>query len=208
MLLYEHDGSYTIHINGDILMDSKLTESEIVLGRVGVEKLTHGDGGRVLIGGLGLGYTLRSVLNEVDEEAVIDVAELMPAVVEWNRTHLVDLNGRLLRDPQVELYVEDVADVIREAPPGNWDVILLDVDNGPDAMVVSRNDSLYGHRGLRVIRDALAPGGRAVFWSAGPDQAFEERLEKVGFDAAVIQAKRRKGAKRAACTLFIADKID
>jgi spermidine synthase len=205
LALYEHDGTYSISLNGQELMHSKSSASESLMGELGVERLKEGQAPRILIGGLGLGYTLESVLRSVSGSATVEVVELIPEVVCWNRDHLVVLNGSLLDDPRVQVKTEDVGIVIRNSDAGSYDVILLDVDNGPVAMVAKANASLYSKSGIQAIRKALKPGGRAVLWSASPDRAFEERLTRMGFSVQAIPAKVHARAKRAAYTLYVVD---
>jgi spermidine synthase len=161
---------------------------------------------RVLIGGLGFGFTLRQVLEIVGAEACVQVAELLPEVVAWNREFLSSVNGLLLDDTRVEVFVEDVFQVISRAPAGHYDAILLDVDNGPVAMVQDGNARLYQTQGFAVITQALKPGGRVVFWSASTDHAFAKRLAKAGFKVETVAAKAYPQAKRSTHTLFVADR--
>jgi spermidine synthase len=203
--LYEHDGKFSIYINGQGLMHSKASASERRLGQLGVTKLESRVAGRVLIGGLGLGFTLQSVLESVGRETTVEVVELIPDVIQWNRVYLKQLNGSLLEDPRVEIRTGDVTRFIRKAEPGTYDAILLDVDNGPVAMVTKKNSALYSISGIRLIRSALKTGGRAVFWSAGLDLKFETRLRKAGFKVNAVVAKVHEKAKRAAYLLYIAD---
>jgi spermidine synthase len=186
-------------------MHSKATASEILLGQVGVQKLKPGAPARILIGGLGLGFTLQSVLALVGPNVVVEVAELMPEVVAWNREHLQPLNGGLLDDPRVEVRVEDVGELLKNAPQKQYDVILLDVDNGPVAMVSENNATIYSNKGIRSIRKALKPRGRVVFWSAGRFPKFEGLLRKFGFKFEAVPAKVHAHAKRDAYTLYVAD---
>lgn len=206
MALYEHDGAYSISFSGQELMHSKASASESQLGALGVERLDEGAPGRVLVGGMGLGFTLRSVLENTGEQVKVEVVELIPQVLEWNRQFLSALNGSLLDDPRVEVRVEDVTGLIRAAEPGSYDVITLDVDNGPVAMVSSDNASLYSRSGIRAIQAALCKGGRAVFWSAGPDVKFEAKLKNAGFAVRIVRAKVHEGSKRAAYILYIGDR--
>lgn len=207
LALYAHDGGYSISLKGQELMHSKASASEELLGRLGVERLAARpeQSARVLVGGLGLGFTLRSVLEVCDGKAQVEVAELIPEVVEWNHTHLRQLNGQFLEDPRVTVRVADVGELIRGVGGNGYDSILLDVDNGPLAMVAKVNRSLYSHAGIRAIKAALRPGGRAVLWSAGPDPAFEGRLRHAGFAVRVVPAKVHERAKRAAYLLYVAD---
>ena len=205
MGLYEQDGAYSINIGGQELMHSRANASECLLGSLGMARLKKKAVSRVLIGGLGLGFTLSNVLKVAEPQSRVEVVELFPEVIEWNRTHLQVLNGSLLDDPRVQINVADVVSVIRKAQPESYDVILLDVDNGPVAMVDKNNRFLYSKSGLGTIRHILRPGGRVVFWSAGPDVLFERRLQKAGFQVKAEPAKRYLSAKRAACMLSVAD---
>ncbi len=205
MALYEHDGSFSMSLNGQELMHSDACASERLMGSLGVEKVGLDTTPRILIGGLGLGFTLRSVIDAVGPDAEIEVAELLPEVIEWNRTFLAGLNGELLDHPGVEVFAEDVAEVIRKAK-GSYDTIVVDVDNGPVAMVADSNVSLYSNTGLKRVWGALKREGRAVFWSAGPDVAFENRLKRVGFAVQAVPAKVHDRAKRAAYMLYVADR--
>ena len=206
LVLYEHDGQFCIRLNGQELMHSAVTASESLLGEVATERLSGTEAHRVLIGGLGLGFTLKGVLGGIGRAAQVEVAELFPAVVEWNRTFLAHLNGKLLSDPRVKVLTEDVANVLQRAEPECYDAILIDTDNGPTPMVQSQNVRLYSHRGLEQISKVLKPDGRAAFWSARPDRAFEHRLTQVGFTVRAVPAKLYPNAKRFACTLYAADK--
>lgn len=187
-------------------MGTVAVNSELRLAAVGCESLGAGRGARVLIGGLGLGFTLRRVLELVGPDARVDVAELVPEVVDWNRTYLRSVNGNLLDDPRVNIVMKDVLAVLASANAGHYDVILLDVDNGPPASIVDpATNRLYGADGFAVISHALRKGGRAVFWSASPDPAFLKRLTKAGFQARAVGAKSYPQAKRNTHTLFVAD---
>ena len=205
--LYERDGAFSISFSGQELMHSQASASETLLGRVTVERLRGSANEHVLIGGLGLGFTLRSALDAVSKDCIVEVAELIPSIVDWNRTFLRKLNGTCLDDPRVHIRIEDVATLIRNASPATYSAIALDVDNGPIAMVAAGNFHLYSATGLQAIKAALTPGGRAVFWSAGPDAKFESRLRKAGFKVKAVPAKVYEGAKRAAYILFVADLI-
>ena len=169
MALYEHDGKYCISYAGQELMHSGANASEILLGEIGVELLEHDATARILIGGLGLGFTLRSVLAGTGPNVVVELIELLPEIVSWNRVYLKSLNGELLDDPRLEIHTTDVVGYVRKAERARYDEILLDVDNGPVAMVSETNVSLYSNTGLRWLRGSLKPEGRAVFWSAGHD---------------------------------------
>jgi spermidine synthase len=206
LTLHEHDGSFCIRLGGRELMHSKAAASELTLGEVGIARLARGKPARVLIGGLGLGFTLRSVLDRTGTEVNVEVAELLPAIVAWNREHLSALNGTLLDEGRVMVRVGDVFDLVQGALPANYNAILLDIDNGPSAMVQAANARLYDRRGLQLLAAALAPGGRLVVWSAGEDRAFEQRLAKAGFCVETVPVKIHAGARQAAGRLFVGDK--
>lgn len=205
MTLYEHDGSYCISYAGQELMHSGANASEILLGEIGVELLDQDAEARVLIGGLGLGFTLRSVLERVGPAVTVELVELLPEMVAWNREYLKSLNGEMLDDPRLEIHTTDVVAYVKKAERERYDVILLDVDNGPVAMVSETNASLYSNSGLRWLRGSLTPKGRAVFWSAGPDIKFEDRLKRAGFRVSKVPAKVHAGSKRAAYLLYVAN---
>ncbi len=171
---------FSIKLGVAELMTSRLFGSEEALATLAAEKLKGRAKPRVLIGGLGMGFTLRAALGAFDAGARIVVAELVPAVVRWARGPMAELFGACLDDPRVELVEADVARLIRAAKPP-YDAILLDVDNGPEAMMQAANDELYSKRGLAAARAALRPGGVLAVWSQGPDRAFAQRFEKAGF---------------------------
>ncbi len=203
--LTEHDGSYSISLDGKELMHSRANASELILGSLGVAQLNNETDARVLIGGLGLGFTLKAVLESVGDNTTIEVAEMIPEVIEWNQTYLKNLNGSLLEHPQVETRLVDVTQLIQEAEPHTYNAILLDVDNGPNAMVADSNASLYSKNGIRSICRALKNDGRLVVWSAGPDQGFEKRLERAGLQVEAVRAKAHAGAKSPSHFLFLGD---
>jgi spermidine synthase len=204
--LFEHDGDYYIRLNAHGLMNSRETASELLLGELGTARISTKPDAKILIGGLGLGFTLKSVLQNVQPRAAVHVAELMPAVVEWNREFLGALNGMLLDDPRVVIHVADVGAVLSGARSGAYDAILLDVDNGPTAMVQEKNNSLYNRAGIRRLAGALRPGGRLAIWSAQHEASFPKRLSDAGFTVEVVRAKRHATARRAALVIYVADK--
>ena len=181
LILYERAGEFSIRVNGHELMSSRAHGSEEHLAALACAGL--GSEARVLIGGLGMGYTLRAALDRLPPGSQVVVAELVPAVVEWNRGPLAHLAGRPLDDPRVSLEVRDVGRVLRESRE-RWDVILLDVDNGPQALTRKANHALYGDQGLALARRCLRRGGAYAVWSASPDEAFLRRLRRAGFAAA------------------------
>ena len=207
MTLVEHDGSYCIRVNGQQLMHSSVSTSEIELGKLGCERHTNrGATSRILIGGLGLGFTLGSVLQSTGPKAAVHVAELFPEIVAWNRTHLAGLNGKLLADKRVTVFVEDIRSVIRRSPRASYDVIVLDIDNGTTAMVKDDNNQLYSERGMQQIAQALKSGGRAAVWSACADAVIEKRLTKAGLQVKAVPAKLYAQARRATYMIYVADK--
>jgi len=176
--LCQHDRDFIIRLGRDELMSSRRNASEMALGKLGCERLATHTNPVVLVGGLGMGYTLRAALDVLPPTATVIVAELLPAVVEWNRNVFGDLAGHPLRDPRVEVRVEDVFRVISESP-GRFDAILLDVDNGPHAMTSADNHRLYGPHGIEVTLSALRQDGCLSIWSATRDLPFERRLRYV-----------------------------
>jgi spermidine synthase len=206
LTLHEHDGSFCIRLNGEELMNSLVATSELLLGEVATDLVARHAGPRVLIGGLGLGFTLRSVLERVGPEGRVEISELMPEVVRWNREHLSELNGCLLNDTRVTLFVQDFWEVLNRAGKKQFDALVLDIDNGPTALVQRQNARVYNGEGIRRIHGALKPGGRAAIWSARPDNGFEERLEDAGFTVKAVPAKLYANAKRCGYTIYVADK--
>jgi len=200
-----HDGQYHMRIGGHGLMSTTATRSEARLAELGCERLVKAGRKRVLIGGLGFGFTLRRVLELVTADVTVEVAELLPQVVAWNREYLQSVNGGLVDDPRVGILIEDVFALLARAAAGQYDAVLLDVDNGPDALVDPGNARLYGDHGLRVLSRALRVGGRAVFWSASPARAFMARLAQAGFRAEAVAAKAYDTSKRRNHPLFVAD---
>jgi spermidine synthase len=203
--LRRHDGHYHIRVGGELLMSTTATGSEAEMAELASETLGAGAGKRVLIGGFGFGFTLRRVLELVGPEVEVQVAELLPEIIAWNREHLQSVNGRLLDDPRVAILLEDVFAVLTRAAPASYDAVLLDVDNGPAALVDPRNERIYADRGLETLSRALRPGGRAVFWSGVRDDSFLKRLVRAGFRAQAVAAKAYPQARVKTHTLFVAD---
>ena len=206
LTLHEHDGDYFIKLNGRQLMGSNSTTSEVMLADEACRNLVRSPKRRVLIGGLGLGFSLKRVLEIIGEIGVVQVAELIPQVIDWNRKLLSALNGRLLDDKRVEVFAEDVFALIRRGAKNSYDAILLDVDNGPTSFVQTKNRRLYNRRGLAAIWNALTPGGRVAFWSAEPDRGFRETLSRAGFEAEEIPAKANAHAKRFAHVIYVGER--
>jgi spermidine synthase len=206
LVLVERDKHYYLSVNRQPLMGTNASESEKVLAQLACEGLLCRPSARVLIGGLGFGFTLRRTLELVGPSANVVVAELLNEVVTWNRQFLADINGSLLDDPRVEIKVADVYKLITDSPGDYFDAIQLDVDNGPIAMVQDGNARLYQAQGFAAIHRALKPKGRVTFWSAGQDPLFVKRLGKAGFNVHSVAAKAYPQAKRCTHTIFVADK--
>ena len=182
MRLYQSGDLFSIKIPGrGDLMNSRTHGSEKALADLASERLGDTQNPRLLIGGLGMGFTLAAALTATGPAAEIVVAELVPEVVTWNRTLIGGPAGHPLNDRRSNVYVGDVADVIRRER-GGFDAILMDVDNGPEALVRRENDWLYSPAGLRATRAALRPRGVLAVWSASPDRSFSKRLQEAGFD--------------------------
>ena len=202
LILYHRDGEYMIRCDGLELMSSRAHGSEETLAELTCAPLQGAETPAVLIGGLGMGYTLAAALKVLPPGARVRVAELLPAVVAWNRGSLGHLAGRPLRDPRVTVVAADVNEVLRAAA-GDYDAVLLDVDNGPLALAVQDNEALYGEAGLAAAREALRPGGVLAVWSAGPDPAFAERLARAGFAAECHEVPARRAAGDPMHTIFL-----
>ena len=205
LCILEHDGAYAISFNGAELMHSKASASEKMLGTLGVGRLNKESEARVLVGGLGLGYTLRYALKSLGPPAIVEMVEIFPEVLDWYREHLEPLNGPILDDPRVLVSKGDVARRILKTKPQTYDAILLDTDNGPIPLVDKSNKMLYSYMGVRAVKDALKPNGRVVYWSAGKDDKFESRLKSAGFQVKGIPAKIHERAKRDAYMIYTAD---
>jgi spermidine synthase len=205
--LHEHDGDYFLKLNGKQLMSTTATTSELMLADLpcrpfGLRPV------KVLIGGLGLGFSLKRVLELTSPAATVEVAELLPEVVEWNREFLRDVNGKLLEDKRVKVLTKDVFEVIRLAPKPSYDAILLDVDNGPTSFVQAQNKRLYRQKGFDLIARSLNPGGKVAFWSACEEPGFIESLARAGFRTKAYPAKAHETAKRAAHVIYLAERLE
>ena len=190
MKLLQRTHEFTINVKNEELMNSRLHGSEDALAELTCKPLAKRKRPRVLIGGLGMGYTLGAALENLGPQAHVVVAELVPAVIKWNRTHLADLAGRPLEDSRVTVRQGDVGAVIQEKK-GVYDAILLDVDNGPEGLTHEGNDRLYTPKGLEAAKAALRPGGILAVWSAHPDKAFTKRLRVSGFEIEEVPARAR-----------------
>jgi spermidine synthase len=202
--LHEHDGEHYIKHNGRQLMSTIATVSELLLADLGCRELRGMPKPRVLIGGLGLGFTLKRVLELVGPNAVVHVSEILPEMVQWNREFLDKVNGQLLKDPRVEVIVEDVFKILRELKGERYDAILLDVDHTPSSWVQVKNYRLYERAGFDAVHRALTPHGLVAYWSAGEEPEFSARLGRSGFNVQTYEAKAHPTAKRAVHRIYLA----
>lgn len=201
--LFRHDRDFMIVMGQNELMSSRMSGSEIALATETIKRLKGRPGPSLLIGGYGMGFTLRAALEVVDSKALLVVAELVPEVIEWARGPMAEIAAGCLDDPRVRLLMGDVGSEI-DGAQGDYDAILLDVDNGPDGVVRDGNGALYTSSGLRAARRALTPGGVLAIWSAGPDPAFTRRLEKNGFAVEQIRVPARSNGKGPKHTIWFA----
>ena len=188
---------FSIMLGANELMNSRLSGSEAALATLACKKIETVKRPHLLIGGLGMGFTLRAALSVLGPDARIDVAELVPAVVAWARGPMAEIFGGCLDDPRVRIKEEDVLKAIR-THKGAFDAILLDVDNGPEGLTRSGNDALYDLKGLRSSHAALRPGGVLAVWSSGPNAVFSKRLRSAGFDVneVTVRATGKGGGAR------------
>ena len=188
---------FSIKLGTNELMNNRLSGSEAALATLAAKKIEKVARPHVLIGGLGMGFTLRAALAVLGDKAQIVVAELVPAVVAWARGPMAEIFGDSLHDPRVSIREGDVTEIIRSRTSG-FDAILLDVDNGPEGLTRKANDALYDSSGLRAAHAALRPGGVLAVWSSGPNAPFAKRLRTAGFDVneVVVRATGRGGGAR------------
>lgn len=206
LTLAQRDQEFSIRLSGirGELMNSRVHGSEEALAELGCARLASVAGARVLVGGLGMGFTLAASLKTLPASAVVTVAELIPEVVEWNRGPLGACAGRPLDDHRTRVHIGDVAELVAGSDDA-FDAILLDVDNGPEGLTHVDNQRLYSLAGLRTLQRALGPDGTLAIWSAGPDPQFVTRLKKTGFHVAVRSVRARPG-KGSHHTIFLAKK--
>ncbi len=194
--LMQRGHEYSIMLGSNELMNSRVKGSEEALATLAAARMPGGQSPRILIGGLGMGFTLRAALDVVGPGAVIVVAEVVPAVIEWARGPLAELFAGSLDDPRVDVRLTDVGSLIAQAG-GQYDAILLDVDNGPDGLTLNSNDRLYNRSGVRTALAALQPGGILAVWSVSPHAVFAQRLENAGFEVEeqVVRTNAGRGAR-------------
>ncbi|WP_223475047.1 spermidine synthase [Oricola indica] len=200
--LIQRGDEFSIMTGPTALMNSRMFGSEEALARLARERVGDRTPPKILIGGLGMGFTLRAALSEFGSDARITVAELVPAVVEWARGPLAGLFEGSLDDARVTVHVGDVAEAISK---GGWDAILLDVDNGPEGLTRDENDALYGLEGLALARRALNPKGILAVWSSHKSPAFTKRLRQSGYAVEEVTARAR-GKRGARHVIWIATK--
>ena len=202
-VLVREENEWLVRVAGRTLMSSHVTDSEEALADHALERVV--DAEAVLVGGLGLGFTLRAVLDQVEKDTTVTVAELVPALVGWNHTYYGHLTDHPLDDDRCEVVIGNVLDVIKHSS-ARFDVIILDVDNGPVALSNTGNDAIYSGSGVRACHAALRPHGILAVWSAGPSPKFERTLASAHFDVEVIRVAAREGAL-ARHVLFIARRL-
>lgn len=195
--LKQRGSEFSIMLGSNELMNSRLSGSEEALATLSYDKLKGRPRPSILIGGLGMGFTLRAALAVVPKDATIVVAELVPAVVSWARGPMAEVFKGCLDDPRVSIHQGDVSELIRSSR-AKFDAILLDVDNGPDGLTRQSNDGLYDFTGLKAAREALRPGGVLAVWSSGPDASFTRRVRDSGFAVEAVNSRangKRGGAR-------------
>jgi spermidine synthase len=204
LTLFQRDSEFSMRINGEELMNSRAHNSEDALAELGCARIADRACAKVLIGGLGMGYTAAAALRSLRSDSEVVVAELVPAVIRWNRHELAELTGSVLANDRVKMVEIDIAKLLRETQPQTYDAILLDVDNGPRALVRQGNDWLYSAAGLKRAWDALRPEGVLAVWSAAFDTSFVRRLHGAGFETRETQAKVRSEKGRGTHTVWVA----
>ncbi|GFM27998.1 spermidine synthase [Novosphingobium sp. PY1] len=201
--LYRHDRDFMIVLGHNELMSTRKWGSEEALAVQAIERIDHVRQPHLLIGGYGMGFTLRAALRLLPADGRVTVVELVPEIIEWARGPMAELAAGCLDDPRVNLVQADVAPIIAGSE-GEYDAILLDVDNGPDGLVRADNDVIYTSSGLRAAKAALAPGGVLAIWSAGADPAFTRRLQKARFDVDEVKVAARSNGKGAKHVIWFA----
>ena len=202
--LWKRDTEFSIRTSETELMNSRLHGSEDALAELACKRVKKSNL-KILIGGLGMGYTLAAAIKHSEPDTLITVSELIPAVIKWNKKHLGHLAGMPLNNPKVTIKTEDIATTIKNKQSA-WDVILLDVDNGPEGLTRKANDRLYSEAGLQDNFSALCPNGILGIWSSGNDEAFTRRLKQSGFQVDIKTIRARKSKKGSKHTIWLAKK--
>ncbi|MBU6267075.1 MAG: spermidine synthase [Sphingomonadales bacterium] len=203
--LFRHGRDFIIVLGGNELMNTRMSGSEEALATMTIDRLQGRPAPHLLIGGYGMGFTLRAALAKLGPKAQVTVGELVPEIVEWARGPMADVAAGCLDDRRVNLLLGDVSDMIGVGH-GRYDAILLDVDNGPDGLCREGNDHIYTKRGLREAWAALAPGGVLAIWSAYRDPAFTRRLQSAGFAVDEVGVRARSNGKGAHHVIWFATK--
>ncbi|MDF8334547.1 spermidine synthase [Novosphingobium cyanobacteriorum] len=206
LVLYRHGADFMIVMGHNELMNTRMSGSEEALARMTIERLgKHGRAAHLLVGGYGMGFTLRTALKELDDSGRVTVAELVPGIIDWARGAMAEVTAGCLDDPRVRLVEDDVFEMISRARD-QYDGILLDVDNGPDGLTRPGNNRLYAMRGLKAAWDALRPGGILAVWSAARDPSFTNRLKNAGFQVAEVGVRARSNGKGAHHVIWFAQR--
>lgn len=202
--LTQRGNDFSIHLKGlrGELMNSRVNSSEIALAELGCAHIQGAKNTKVLVGGLGMGYTLAATLKATSHSSVVIVAELVPEVIEWNKGPLGECAGRPLDDSRTVVHPGDVAELFKTKKP-TFDAVLLDVDNGPEGFTHTDNNNLYSMNSLLVIKQTLRPKGMLAIWSAWHDPKFTQQLKKAGFNVEVktVRAHKGKGSRH---TIYLA----
>ncbi len=201
--LFRHGGDFMIVLGRNELMSTRMSGSEEALATGSCERIAAAKAPHLLIGGYGMGFTLRAALAMLGKDGRVTVAELVPQIIAWARGPMQAVAAGCLEDKRVHLVERDVADLI-EGSRAAYDAILLDVDNGPDGLVRQENDRLYSRPGLIAAREALRPGGVLAIWSAAPDPAFARRLRKAKFEVEEVSVRARSNGKGAKHIIWFA----
>ncbi|WP_338689705.1 hypothetical protein [Haloferula helveola] len=207
--LHKHDGRFYLKNDGRELMSTRMTYSEQLMAELGCAGIADGRSGRpahprVLIGGLGMGFTLKRALEVVGHPATIEVAELMPEIVEWNRTFLSEHNGPVLEDERTRVFQGDLFECLAKYGKHSLDVLLVDIDDGPDMLITEGNSRLYTPSFFSKVREVLKPEGCAAYWMAHPTPAFEKKLVRAGFRVEAHPAKPHEKSKKPRHCIYVA----
>ena len=202
--LFRRGDDYMIVLDRNELMSSRMSGSEEALAELACARLGKRSAPKLLIGGYGMGFTLRAALRVLPADASVVVAELVPEIIHWARGPMAGLTANCLDDPRVRIVERDVAALIGEAR-GTFDAILLDVDNGPDGLTHPRNEHLYSTQGLAAAKAALSASGVLAIWSAAPDPAFTRRLRQSGFEVEEVAVRARSNRKGPRHTIWLAE---
>jgi spermidine synthase len=203
--LIQRADEFSIMLGTTALMNSRLSGSEEAMAELSWARISDRHHAHMLIGGLGMGFTLRAALAQLPATAKITVAELIPAVLNWAKGPMASLFNGCLEDPRVNVKLGDVRDIMRSAN-ASYDAILLDVDNGPDGLTVETNDALYSAQGLKIAKAALRPGGVLAIWASAPDRAFTQRLQRAGFSVEEERVKANRKSRGSRHVIWLATK--